>query len=188
MRDPDDASARGEDINGPDFWTVVAIAAIVSVCASTIHEGLGHGGMCVASRAHPVMISSVEFQCSVDTRSISAGGTLANFFAALLFFAASLQAGGYFLIFGDRQHRGLVRCNSRPLSSVAISRPLSSVAMESAAHADRAGLVLFLCIDFAEGATSDLADGFGRTHAACEKNLSDIVFHDRNPCLCCWVI
>ena len=99
----------------------MAIAAIVSVCASMIHEGIGHGGMCLASHANPVMISSVEFQCSVDSRLISAGGTLANFFAALLFFAVShmvtrsapwrvflwlsmtvnlLQAGGYFLYSG----------------------------------------------------------------------------------------
>ncbi len=105
----------------PDIWTLVAIAAIVCASGSCIHEGLGHGGMCLLTGGHPQLLSSVEFQCARDTRWISAAGTLANFIAGLIFWAASravvhssrwrfffwlsmtvnfLQAGGYFLFSG----------------------------------------------------------------------------------------
>jgi hypothetical protein len=105
----------------PDLWTIAAIALVATVIATLIHEGLGHGGMCVATGGHPLAISTVHFECSADTRLVAAGGTLANLlFGALFWWAARavkqsalwryffwllmtfnlLEAGGYFLFSG----------------------------------------------------------------------------------------
>jgi hypothetical protein len=54
-----------------------------------LHEGAGHGGACILSGGQPLVISTVHMECSVDTRLVDAGGTLANFVAAALFFAAA---------------------------------------------------------------------------------------------------
>lgn len=67
-----------------DFWTVVAITAIVHALGSLLHEGLGHGGACLATGAHPVSLTSVYFDCSRNNRWVSAGGTLVNFAAGFL--------------------------------------------------------------------------------------------------------
>ena len=62
----------------PDPLTIVAIAVVATVIANVIHEGLGHGGMCVATGGQPLVLSTVHFECSADTRLVAAGGTLAN--------------------------------------------------------------------------------------------------------------
>ena len=62
----------------PDLLTIVAIAIVAAVIADFIHEGLGHGGMCIATGGRPLVLSTVHFECSVDTRLVAAGGTLAN--------------------------------------------------------------------------------------------------------------
>lgn len=106
---------------GPDLLTVVAIAVAAAVIADLIHEGLGHGGMCVATGGQPLALSTVHFECSADTRLVSAGGTLANLVFGALFWIAQrairqdsswryffwllmtfnfLEAGGYFLFSG----------------------------------------------------------------------------------------
>lgn len=51
-----------------------------------LHEGVGHGGACLLSGGTPLAVSTVHMECSVDTRLVAAGGTLANFAAAALFF------------------------------------------------------------------------------------------------------
>jgi hypothetical protein len=61
-----------------DIWTIAAIAVSATVVTDFIHEGLGHGGLCVAIGAQPLAFSTVHFQCSADTRLVAAGGTLAN--------------------------------------------------------------------------------------------------------------
>jgi hypothetical protein len=94
---------------------------VASVIANVIHEGLGHGGMCIATGGQPLAISTVHFECSVDTRLVAAGGTLANFVFGSLFWVAAravkhtaswrfffwllmtlnlFDAGGYFLFSG----------------------------------------------------------------------------------------
>jgi hypothetical protein len=62
----------------PDLLTVAAIAIVAAVIADFIHEGLGHGGMCIATSGRPLVLSTVHFECSADTRLVAAGGTLAN--------------------------------------------------------------------------------------------------------------
>jgi hypothetical protein len=105
----------------PHLLTVAAIAVVASVMANVIHEGLGHGGMCVATGGQALALSTVHFECSVDTRLVAAGGTLANLIFGALFWAAAravkqsarwrfffwllmtfnlFDAGGYFLFSG----------------------------------------------------------------------------------------
>src|ERR1700690_671099 len=71
-----------------DLFTIAAIAVVATVIADFIHEGLGHGGMCVATGGRPLVLSTVHFECSTDTRLVAAGGTLAN----LIFGTLSLRA------------------------------------------------------------------------------------------------
>lgn len=105
-----------------DLPTIVAIGLIAYIIADVLHEALGHGGACLASGGKPLVLSTVHFECSHDTRLVMAGGTLVNLAAGSLFWAllrlarhASaglryffwmgltvnlLQAGGYFLFSG----------------------------------------------------------------------------------------
>jgi hypothetical protein len=62
----------------PDLLTIAAIAIVATVIANFIHEGLGHGGMCLATGGQPLALSTVHFECSADTRLVAASGTLAN--------------------------------------------------------------------------------------------------------------
>lgn len=105
----------------PDLLTIVALATVTAVITDFIHEGLGHGGMCAATGGQPLVLSTVHFECSVDTRLVAAGGTLANlifgitswgaaravrqsapwrYFLWLLMTFNLFDAGGYFLFSG----------------------------------------------------------------------------------------
>ncbi len=113
------ANVRADD--APDVATIAAIAIVAYVCASVIHEGIGHGGACLLTGGHPIALSTVHFECDREGRLVAAGGTIANFVAGLVFWLASriaaqstrlryffwlsmtvnfLQAGGYFLFSG----------------------------------------------------------------------------------------
>jgi len=118
---PSSNSTKVHAATQPDLLTIVAIAVVASVIANVIHEGLGHGGMCVVTGGQPLALSTVHFECSVETRLVAAGGTLANLvFGALSWLAARavkqsassrfffwllmtfnlFDAGGYFLFSG----------------------------------------------------------------------------------------
>jgi len=105
----------------PDLLTIAAIAIAATVMADFIHEGMGHGGMCAATGGQPMVLSTVHFECSADTRLVAAGGTLANLIFGALFWVAAravkrtaswryffwllmtfnlFDAGGYFLFSG----------------------------------------------------------------------------------------
>jgi hypothetical protein len=73
--------------------TVGSISLLAYMLGNVLHEGAGHGGACLLSGGQPLVLSSVHFECSADTRLVMAGGTLANFIAsALFFFLGRLQA------------------------------------------------------------------------------------------------
>jgi hypothetical protein len=112
---------RLREATKPDLLTIAAITVAATVIADIIHEGLGHGGMCVATGGRPLVLSTVHFDCSADTRLGAAGGTLANLIFGALFWVAAravkrsaswryffwllmtfnlLSAGGYFLFSG----------------------------------------------------------------------------------------
>lgn len=105
----------------PDLLTIAAVAIVATVISDIIHEGLGHGGMCLASGGLPLMLSTVHFECSADARLVAAGGTIANLIFGVLFWVTAravkrspswryffwllmtfnlFQAGGYFLFSG----------------------------------------------------------------------------------------
>ena len=73
----------------PNLLTIAAITIAAKVIADFIHEGLGHGGMCVATGGRPLVLSTVHFECSADTRLVAAGGTLANLIFGALFWVAA---------------------------------------------------------------------------------------------------
>lgn len=75
--------------NQPDLLTIIAIAITATVITDFIHEGLGHGGICVATGGQPLVLSTVHFECSSDTRLVAAGGTLANLISAAFFLGAA---------------------------------------------------------------------------------------------------
>src|SRR6516165_10538739 len=70
-----------------DALTVGAIGILAYMLGNVLHEGLGHGGACVLVGAKPLVISSVHFECSSDSRLVFAGGTAMNLLAGALFFA-----------------------------------------------------------------------------------------------------
>ena len=65
-----------------DLLTVAAISIVVSVLASVLHEGLGHGGACLLVGGKPLQLSSMDFDSDTSglpgwaSRVISAGGTV----------------------------------------------------------------------------------------------------------------
>jgi len=72
-----------------DIATILSIAVVVYALASFIHEGLGHGGACLAVGCQPQLLTSMQFQgddkgLSIGaSKFISAGGAIANLAAAL---------------------------------------------------------------------------------------------------------
>jgi len=76
-----------------DGLTVAAISLLAYMLGSLLHEGAGHGGACLLTGAKPMVLSSVHFECSVDSRLVDAGGTLINFIAAAVFFALGRLIG-----------------------------------------------------------------------------------------------
>jgi hypothetical protein len=89
--------------------TVIAIAIVAFALTNIGHEGLGHGGMCVAMGGEPRVLNAIYFDCGrgevtdAGSRWISAGGTLTNLvlagLTALLLRAGLVRAatGRYFL-------------------------------------------------------------------------------------------
>ena len=109
------------EVTQPGLLTIAAIAIAATVITDFIHEGIGHGGMCAATGGQPLVLSTVHFECSADTRMVAAGGTLANLIFGALFWVAAravrqtaswryffwllmtfnlFDAGGYFLFSG----------------------------------------------------------------------------------------
>ena len=109
------------EAGNPDLYTIAAITIATTVITSFIHEALGHGGTCVAAGGNPRVLSTVHFECSLDTRLVAAGGTLANLIFGVLSWAVArtfrksaswryffwqlmtfnlFDAGGYFLFSG----------------------------------------------------------------------------------------
>jgi hypothetical protein len=74
----------------PDLLTVTAIALVAYAASNVVHEGIGHGGACVALGGRPLVLSSVHFDCGDEAmgafarRGVSAAGTIANFIASAL--------------------------------------------------------------------------------------------------------
>ncbi len=114
------AAERAESARDP--VTIVAISIVAFAIANLLHEGAGHGGACMLAGGHAKVLSTVHFECSLDSRFVSAGGTLVNlvagfvcwfalrfvrqgsghlrYFLWLLMTINLLSAGGYFMFSG----------------------------------------------------------------------------------------
>lgn len=83
------ASSASPELTAPpglqnDTRTIVAISIVVGLIATLLHEGLGHGGACLLSGGHNLVISSVNENCTVANHWIDAAGTLVNLAAGCL--------------------------------------------------------------------------------------------------------
>lgn len=61
-----------------DRLTLVAISVLAYILQDVLHEGLGHGVTAWLSGTHHMTISTVALQSDIDTRWISANGTIVN--------------------------------------------------------------------------------------------------------------
>ena len=121
-----DTAAESEPLRSlestkPDVLTLAAITIVATAITNFLHEGLGHGGMCIATGGKPLALSTVHFACSAEPRLVAAGGTLANLIFGAIFWVAMrtvkraapwryffwllmtfnlFEAGGYFLFSG----------------------------------------------------------------------------------------
>jgi len=78
-----------------DIATVTAIAALACVVQDILHEGLGHGVTAWLSGAHRVTMSTVALESDIDTRLISANGTLVNLLFAAIFWLLLCRGRAY---------------------------------------------------------------------------------------------
>lgn len=69
-----------------DRLTLIAISVLACALGDVLHEGLGHGVTAWLSGAHRLTISTVALQADIDTRWISANGTLVNLISAAVFY------------------------------------------------------------------------------------------------------
>jgi hypothetical protein len=82
-----------ETVAPADALTVGSIGILAYMLGNVLHEGVGHGGACLLVGAKPLVLSSVHFECSLDSRLVIAGGTLMNLFAGAVFFALGRLTG-----------------------------------------------------------------------------------------------
>jgi hypothetical protein len=66
--------------------TLASLGILAYVLGNIIHEALGHGGACLITGGRPLLITTVNMECSVDNRFVIAGGSLMNAVAAAFFF------------------------------------------------------------------------------------------------------
>lgn len=78
-----------------DRLTLIAISALGCILQDVLHEGLGHGVTAWLSGAHRVTMSTVALASDIDTRLISANGTLVNLLFAAIFWLLLLRPQHY---------------------------------------------------------------------------------------------
>jgi hypothetical protein len=78
-----------------DKVTLIAISALACILQDILHEGLGHGVTAWLSGAHRVTMSTVAMQSDIETRWISANGTLTNLIFAAVFWLILLRPRRY---------------------------------------------------------------------------------------------
>src|SRR5580693_8874469 len=78
-----------------DRLTLIAISVLACILQDVLHEGLGHGVTAWLSGAHRLTMSTVALQSDIETRWISANGTLVNLLFAALFWILLLRPQRY---------------------------------------------------------------------------------------------
>ena len=85
----------GEASRRDDRITVIAVSVLACVLQDVLHEGLGHGVTAWLSGARQVTLSTVALQSDIETRWVSANGTLVNLFSALILWFLLLKPERY---------------------------------------------------------------------------------------------
>jgi len=78
-----------------DRLTMIGISTLACILQDVLHEGLGHGVTAWLSGSHRVTISTVALQSDIDTRLISANGTVVNLLFAAIFWLLLLRPQRY---------------------------------------------------------------------------------------------
>jgi hypothetical protein len=78
-----------------DRATMIAVSALACILQDVLHEGLGHGVTAWLSGAHRITMSTVALQSDIETRWISANGTLVNLLAAAILWLLLLRPRRY---------------------------------------------------------------------------------------------
>jgi hypothetical protein len=84
----------GASVND-DRPTLIAISVLACALQDVLHEGLGHGVTAWLSGAQRITMSTVALQSDIDTRWISANGTLVNLVFAAIFWLFLLRPQRY---------------------------------------------------------------------------------------------
>jgi hypothetical protein len=87
--------SAGEGSLRDDRLTVIAVSALACILQDVLHEGLGHGVTAWLSGARQVTMSTVALQSDIETRWVSANGTLVNLFFAAIFWLLLLKPQRY---------------------------------------------------------------------------------------------
>lgn len=78
-----------------DRITLIAVSALACILQDVLHEGLGHGVTAWLSGSRQVTMSTVALQSDIETRWVSANGTLVNLFFAAIFWLLLLRPQRY---------------------------------------------------------------------------------------------
>ena len=68
-----------------DRLTIIAISVLACILQDVLHEGLGHGLVAFLSGARHLTLSTVALSSDIETRWISAAGTLVNLLCGAVF-------------------------------------------------------------------------------------------------------
>ncbi len=75
-----------------DWLTIAAVSALACILQDVLHEGLGHGVTAWLIGAHQITMSTVALQSDIETRWVSANGTLVNLVAAAVLWLLLLRS------------------------------------------------------------------------------------------------
>jgi hypothetical protein len=78
-----------------DWLAMVAVSALACILQDVLHEGLGHGVTAWLSGAHQITMSTVALQSDIETRWVSANGTLVNLATAAILWLLLLRPERY---------------------------------------------------------------------------------------------
>src|SRR5689334_9554963 len=78
-----------------NWLTMIAVSALACILQDVLNEGLGHGVTEWLSGAHQITMSTVALQSDIETRWVSANGTLVNLAAAFVLWLILLRPQRY---------------------------------------------------------------------------------------------
>src|SRR5476651_140442 len=65
--------------------TMLSLGVIAYVGETLVHEGLGHGGICLLVGGHITILAPLWMRCSIDSPLVVAAGPVVNVLVSCLF-------------------------------------------------------------------------------------------------------